>query len=132
MWAFRTGQPYTIVVDPALATSSVEYEIDARRRLVVEGVEEPVARVEAIEYVTTSPRGGSLDDDNLFQAVADIGEKPATGPGPGQPVRLGDQLHPRPPARRQLQGAGGALPRRRVLRGYGRVLAAHFTNKGTT
>ena len=77
MRAFRTGQPYTIVVDPASGQlKRFEYEIDARRRLVVEGVEEPVARVEAIEYVTTLAQVEASIDDNLFQAVADIGESP--------------------------------------------------------
>ena len=77
MRAFRTGQPYTIVVDPASGQlKRFEYEIDASRRLVVEGVEEPVARVEPIEYVTTLAQVEATIEDNLFQAVADIGESP--------------------------------------------------------
>lgn len=77
MRAFRTGQPYTIVVDPASGQlKRFEYEIDASRRLVVEGAEEPVARVEPIEYVTTLAQVEATIDDNLFQAVADIGESP--------------------------------------------------------
>ena len=108
MRAFRTGQPYTIVVDPASGQlKRFEYEIDASRRLVVEGAEEPVARVEPIEYVTTLAQVEATIDDNLFQAVADIGESPQLAPDPGRSVRLGDQLHPRPATRRQFQGAGG-------------------------
>lgn len=133
MRAFRTGQPYTIVVDPASGQlKRFEYEIDARRRLVVEGVEEPVARVEAIEYVTTLAQVEASIDDNLFQAVADIGESPQLA------LALGNLFGSEINFIRDLQPGDSfkVLVEKRYrdgeYKGYGRVLAAHFTNKGTT
>jgi hypothetical protein len=77
MRAFREGQPYVIVTDAATGrVKRFEYEIDSRRRLVVEGLEEPAARVEAIEYVTLLSTVTATISDNLFQAVADVGESP--------------------------------------------------------
>jgi len=121
MRAFRTGQPYTIVVDPASGQlKRFEYEIDASRRLVVEGAEEPVARVEPIEYVTTLAQVEATIDDNLFQAVADIGESPQLA------LTLGNLFGSGINFIRDLQPGDGEY------KGYGRVLAAHFTNTGTT
>ena len=130
MRAFRTGQPYTIVVDPASGQlKRFEYEIDARRRLVVEGVEEPVARVEAIEYVTTLAQVEASIDDNLFQAVADIGESPQLA------LALGNLFGSEINFIRDLQPGDSfkVLVEKRYRDGeYKGVLAAHFTNKGTT
>lgn len=133
MRAFRTGQPYTIVVDPASGQlKRFEYEIDASRRLVVEGAEEPVARVEPIEYVTTLAQVEATIDDNLFQAVADIGESPQLA------LTLGSLFGSEINFIRDLQPGDSfkVLVEKRYrdgeYKGYGRVLAAHFTNTGTT
>ena len=92
MRAFRTGQPYTIVVDPASGQlKRFEYEIDASRRLVVEGAEEPVARVEPIESVTTLVQVEAAIHDHLFPAVADIGK--STPPAPTLDRLLGSTLN---------------------------------------
>ena len=75
--SFRAGQPYLIVTDTATGRiKRFEYEIDQSRRLVVEGAEDPVARVEAIEYTILLDRVEATINDSLFMAVADVGESP--------------------------------------------------------
>lgn len=128
--SFRTGQPYAVVTDSAGRIKRFEYEIDARRRLVVEGGENPVARLEAIEYVTTLAVLEAVIDDNLFQAAADIGESPQLA------LRLADLFGAEINFIRELQeGDSFAVlieKRRREgnYAGYGRILAARFTNRG--
>ena len=133
MRAFRTGQPYTIVVDPASGQlKRFEYEIDASRRLVVEGAEEPVARVEPIEYVTTLAQVEATIDDNLFQAVADIGESPQLALTLGS--LFGSEINFIKDLR---EGDSFSLLiekrfRENEFKGYGKVLGATFTNQGKT
>lgn len=131
--SFREGQPYVIVTDSASGrVKRFEYEIDSRRRLVVEGVEEPVARVEAIEYVTLLSTVEATISDNLFQAVADVGESPQMA------LQLADLFGAEINFIRDLQEGDSfsVLVEKRYregeYKGYGRVLAAHFTNKGKT
>lgn len=133
MRSFREGQPYVIVTDSASGrVKRFEYEIDSRRRLVVEGVEEPVARVEAIEYVTLLNTVEATISDNLFQAVADVGESPQMA------LQLADLFGAEINFIRDLQEGDSfsVLVEKRYregeYKGYGRVLAAHFTNKGKT
>lgn len=133
MRSFREGQPYVIVTDSASGrVKRFEYEIDSRRRLVVEGVEEPVARVEAIEYVTLLSTVEATISDNLFQAVADVGESPQMA------LQLADLFGAEINFIRDLQEGDSfsVLVEKRYregeYKGYGRVLAAHFTNKGKT
>ena len=44
------------------------------------GLRIPCARIEPIKYDTVLATAETAIDDNLFQAVADIGEKSASGP----------------------------------------------------
>ena len=131
MRAFRDGQPYVVVTDAATGkVKRFEYEIDNRRRLVVEGLEQPVARVEAIEYTTLLSTVSTAIDDNLFQAVADAGEKPQLA------LRLAELFGSEINFIRDLQEGDSfaVLVEKRYrdgeYKGYGRILAAHFTNKG--
>lgn len=133
MRSFREGQPYVIVTDTASGrVKRFEYEIDNHRRLVVEGIEEPVARVEAIEYVTLLATVEATISDNLFQAVADVGESPQMA------LRLADLFGTEINFIRDLQvgDSFSVLVEKRYregdYKGYGRILAAHFTNKGKT
>ena len=133
MRSFREGQPYAIVTDTASGrVKRFEYEIDNRRRLVVEGVEEPVARVEAIEYVTLLGTVEATISDNLFQAVADVGESPQMA------LQLAELFGAEINFIRDLQEGDSfsVLVEKRYregeYKGYGRILAAHFTNKGKT
>ncbi|MGE9984738.1 peptidoglycan DD-metalloendopeptidase family protein [Desulfovibrio sp. SGI.169] len=133
MRSFREGQPYAIVTDMASGrVKRFEYEIDNRRRLVVEGVEEPVARVEAIEYVTLLGVVEATISDNLFQAVADVGESPQMA------LKLAELFGAEINFIRDLQEGDSfsVLVEKRYregeYKGYGRILAAHFTNKGKT
>lgn len=133
MKSFREGQPYVIVTDALTGkVKRFEYEIDNRRRLVVEGSEEPVARVEAIDYVTLLSTVEAVINDNLFQAVADMGESPQMA------LKLAELFGSEINFIRDLQEGDSfsVLVEKRyrdgVYRGYGRILAAHFTNKGKT
>ena len=131
--AFRTGQPYVIVTDSATGrVKRFEYEIDQERRLVVEGVEDPVARVEMIEYVTLLETIRADIEDNLFQAVADMGE------GPQIAILLAELFGSEINFIRDLQPGDSfsVLVEKRYregeYKGYGRILAATFTNQGKT
>ncbi|CAI3238676.1 M23 family metallopeptidase [Desulfovibrio legallii] len=133
MRAFREGQPYVIVTDAGTGrVKRFEYEIDSRRRLVVEGQEAPSARVEAIEYVTLLNTVTATITDNLFQAVADVGESPQMA------LRLAELFGAEINFIRDLQPGDSfsVLVEKRYrdgdYKGYGRILAAHFTNKGST
>ena len=133
MRSFREGQPYLVVTDKESGqVKRFEYEIDSRRRLVVEGRENPAARVEPIEYVVLlSAVEGSIND-NLFQAVADLGESPQMA------LKLADLFGSEINFIRDLQPGDSfsVLVEKRYrdseYKGYGRILAAHFTNKGKT
>ena len=133
MRSFREGQPYVVVTDKESGqVKRFEYEIDSRRRLVVEGAENPAARVEPIEYVVLlSSVEGSIND-NLFQAVADLGESPQMA------LKLADLFGSEVNFIRDLQPGDSfsVLVEKRYreseYKGYGRILAAHFTNKGKT
>lgn len=133
MRSFREGQPYVIITDSASGrVKRFEYEIDNSRRLVVEGIEEPVARVEAIDYVTLLGSVEGTISDNLFQAVADAGESPQMA------LQLAELFGSEINFIRDLQEGDSfsVLVEKRYrdgeYKGYGRVLAAHFTNKGKT
>lgn len=131
--SFREGQPYVVVTDPDSGrVTRFEYEIDGKRRLVVEGDEAPQARVEPIEYVTLLTAAEGVIDDNLFQAVADIGESPQLA------LRLAELFGSEVNFIRDLQEGDSfrVLVEKRYregeYKGYGRMLAASFTNKGKT
>ena len=131
--AFRTGQPYVVVTDSATGrVKRFEYEIDQERRLVVEGMEDPVARVEMIEYVTLLETIRASIEDNLFQAVADMGE------GPQIAILLAELFGSEINFIRDLQPGDSfsVLVEKRYregeYKGYGRILAATFTNQGKT
>lgn len=133
MRSFREGQPYVIITDAASGrVKRFEYEIDASRRLVVEGIDEPVARVEAIDYITLLGSVEGAIDDNLFQAVADAGESPQMA------LQLAELFGAEINFIRDLQQGDSfsVLVEKRYrdgeYKGYGRILAAHFTNKGKT
>ena len=133
MRSFREGQPYIVVTDKETGqVKRFEYEIDSRRRLVVEGTESPSARVEPIEYVVLLASIEGTINDNLFQAVADIGENPQMA------LKLADLFGSEVNFIRDLQSGDSfsVLVEKRYrdseYKGYGRILAAHFTNKGKT
>ena len=131
--SFREGQPYVVVTDPDTGrVKRFEYEIDGKRRLVVEGDAAPEARVEPIEYVTLLTTAEGVIDDNLFQAVADSGESPQLA------LRLVELFGSEVNFIRDLQEGDSfrVLIEKRYregeYKGYGRMLAASFTNKGKT
>lgn len=130
--AFRAGQPYVLVCDVESGTvKRFEYEIDNKRRLIVEG-EQPVARVEAIEYDVRLARIEARIDSNLFQSVADIGESPLLA------ITLANLFGWEINFIRDLQEGDSFQVlveknyREGSFRGYGRVLGATFSNKGKT
>ena len=133
MRSFRAGQPYVIVTDTATGrVKRFEYEIDKSHRLVVEGAEEPIARVEPIKYSILLERVEVTINDSLFQAVADVGESPQLA------LQLAEMFGSEINFIRNIQEGDSfsALVEKRYregeYKGYGRVLAAHFTNRGKT
>lgn len=133
--AFRAGQPYVLVRD--LESGSVkrfEYEIDQKRRLVVEGGDgvHPVARVEPIEYTVELAMISGKIDDNLFQSVADMGESPQLA------LQIANLFGWEINFIRDIKEGDSfsilfeKLYREGEFRGYGRTLGATFTNKGKT
>lgn len=131
--SFREGQPYTVHVEPGSGDlTRFEYEINANRRLVVEGSTKPKARLEAIDYTTTLASLSGTVDDNLYQAVADIGESPQLA------LQLVDLFGSEINFIRNLQAGDSftALIEKRYrngeYKGYGRILAATFTNGNKT
>lgn len=133
MRAFREGQPYVVVTDTESGkVKRFEYEIDSHHRLVVEGTDAPAARVEPIEYVVLLNSITGTISDNLFQAVADMGESPQMA------LKLADLFGAEINFIRDLQQGDSfaVLVEKRYregeYKGYGRILAAHFTNKGKT
>lgn len=131
--SFKEGQPYIVHVEPETGrVRRFEYEINGKSRLVVEGEDKPEARLEDIEYVTRLDIAEGVIDDNLFKAIADIGENPKLAMSL---VKLfGSEIN----FIRHLQSGDSfsVLMEKRYrdgeYRGYGRILAAVFTNKGKT
>lgn len=130
--SFRAGQPYVLVCDvESGSVKRFEYEIDNKRRLVVEG-EDPVARVEAIEYDTQLARVEARIDSNLFQSVADMGESPSLA------ITIANLFGWEINFIRDLQEGDSFSVlveknyREGKFKGYGRVLGATFTNKSKT
>lgn len=131
--AFRDGQPYLVATDPASGQlTRFEYEIDSRRRLVVEGTDAPEARVEAIDYTVLLASVSAVLGDSLFQTVADMGESPQIA------LSLAGIFASEINFIRDIQAGDSfsLLVEKRYrdgeYRGYGRILAAHFTCKGKT
>ena len=128
---FREGQPYVIETDGG-RLERFEYEIDSKKCLVVEGCESPCARIEPIKYDTVLATAETAIDDNLFQAVADIGENPHLA------LKLVDLFGSEINFIRDLREGDSfsVLIEKRFrdgeYKGYGRILAARFTNQGKT
>lgn len=131
--SFRVGQPYTVITDPDSGrVKRFEYEINSTRRLVVEGDEQPSARLEDIEYTVKLETASAVIDDNLFQAVADAGESPQLA------VLLVELFGSEINFIKHIQAGDSftALIEKRYrdgeYKGYGKILAARFTNRGKT
>lgn len=129
--AFREGQPYRVRIDPETGRlQSFEYEINGQRKLVVEGEEKPEARMEEINYVTLLEIAEGEIDDSLFKAVADIGESPELA------MRLVKLFGAEINFSRNIKpgDAFSVLIEKRYrngeYKGYGRIVAAIFTNRG--
>lgn len=131
--SFRAGQPYAVFTDPATGRiRRFEYEVNDKSRLVVEGDDHPRARMEDIEYLTLLESCEGTINDSLFQAVADIGESPQLA------LKLVELFGSEINFIRDIQEGDSfaALVEKRYregeYRGYGRILAARFTNRGKT
>lgn len=130
---FRAGQPYVVVTDPASGrVVRFEYEIDDSRRLIVEGPDEPSARLEDIEYSVMLDSVFGHVDSNLFQAMADVGESPQLALKLvelfGSEINFIKDLREGDSFRVLLE----KRHRDGQPCGYGRILAASFTNRGKT
>lgn len=131
--SFKDGQPYKVVTDSKSGRlKRFEYEINDKNKLVVEGGKKPKARTEPVEYDTSLITASGVIGDNLFQSVADIGEGPQLAV---QLVKLfGSEIN----FIKSIQPGDKfsvlveKLHRDGESKGYGRILAATFTNKGKT
>ena len=125
------GHFYSIVCDGTGCIKRLEYEIDPRKRLVVEG-DEPVARLENVSYRIALTGVVCIVRDDIFQAVADMGESPRLAAMLaevfGTEINFLKDVHP---------GDSFAIAVEKRYQngnyyGYGRILAASFTSSGHT
>lgn len=133
--SLRAEQPYSLTRGENDTVLRFEYEMDANFRLVVESESKdaaPAVRVEAIPYDIRLVSVQGTIDDSLFQTVDDIDEHPQLA------VFLANLFGAEINFIRDLQTGDSftALVEKRFrdgeFRGYGRFLAAAFTNRGKT
>lgn len=129
----KEGQPYLVELEPETGrVASFEYEIDNTHNLVIEGVEDPKARLEKVKYTTKLVRLQGLLEDNLFKAVADIGESPELAM---RLVKLfGSEINF---VKNLKKGDSFSILMEKRYRddefkGYGRIIAAVFNNQDKT
>lgn len=131
--AFRAGQPYVIICDVESGTvKRFEYEVDNRRKLVVEpdANARAVARLERIHYDVRLALVEGRVEGSLFKAVADLGESPQLALLVAK--LFGWEIN----FIRDIQDGDSfsmlveKLYRGGDFSGYGRTLGASFTNKG--
>lgn len=129
--SFKAGNRYVVCTEDG-RICRFEYDVSDRHRLVVEGDENPRARLEEIEYKTELAVCEAVIDDSLFQAVADIGENPQLA------LKLVDLFGSEINFLRHIREGDSfsILVEKRFregeYKGYGRILAARFTNQGKT
>lgn len=126
----RVGQPYALT-SHAGKFVKLEYEINADERLVVtRDCDCFKAEIEAIHYDVELKRIAGSVDSNLFLAVT------STGEGPELAMKLADIFGWEVDFIRDIRAGDRfkALVEKRYRKGefagYGRVLAAEFTNQG--
>lgn len=131
--SFKPGRPYALTLDAASGKiKRFEYEIDMERRLVVEGMEQPRARIEEIEYDVVLANLGGLINGSLFKTVQEMGESSELV------NRLVDLFGAEINFLKDLQKGDkfSVLIEKRFRngepKGYGRILAARFENKRKT
>lgn len=130
----RAGQPYIVVANASMGgIQRFEYEIDDSQKLIVSKTESSfAARVEPITYDVEIARIEGVIESNLFQSVADAGESPTLA------IRLADIFGWEVDFIRDIREGDSftVLVEKRFregeFKGYGRVLAAIFTNQDQT
>ena len=127
----RAGQPY-VVYREGDAFSRFEYEIDSARRLVVCREDARfVATVEDIHYDILLEKVEGVIESSMFESMSDIGESPVLA------VRLAEIFAWEINFIRGIQPGDSfrALVEKRYregeFKGYGKLLAAEFVNKGS-
>lgn len=129
--SWQPGHFYSIVCDGTGCIKRLEYEIDPKKRLVVEG-DDPVARLEDVSYSITLTGVVCVVRDDIFQAVADVGESPRLAAMLaevfGTEINFLKDVHP---------GDSFAIAVEKRYQngsyyGYGRIVAASFTSSGRT
>ena len=127
----RAGQPYVVTCDPD-GFCRFEYEIDANSMLIVEKSKEGAfkARIEPIHYEMALNKLHGTIQSSLFNAMTDQGETAALA------VRLAEIFAWEINFIRDIQpeDSFSLLVEKRFrdgeFAGYGKILAADFTNKG--
>lgn len=129
--ALRQGQPWRAFISPETGRiARFEYEIDDSRLLVLEGDEKPSARLARLDYDVVLERIEGVVEDNLFNAIAALGENPQLA------ASFARLFGPEINFSRKLQ-SGDVFTvlvekkhRNGEFRNYGRILAARFINRG--
>lgn len=132
--SIREGRPFSIVLIAQTGEFiSFIYEIDNFNRMVVERKDSAfVATKEAIEFDTELVRVQGNINSSLFEAVADSGESPVLA------VNLAEVFSCEVNFINEIrQGDGFDVLVEKFycegeFKGYGQMLAAHFTNQGRT
>lgn len=130
--SFQPGHFFTVVSDGLGKVRRFEYEIDRTKRLVVEGEDKPVARLEKVQYATLLTGVLGIIREDLFQAVADVGETPQLAAMLsevfGTEINFLKDIAP--------GDSFAAVVEKRYQNGsyygYGRIVAASFTSQGRT
>lgn len=130
----KVGQPYKIIASSDTgAMERFEYEIDDARRLIVEPLEDAhlfSASLEDIEYDYTLQYVEGVVEHSLLQAVVNAGESVGLG------MLLADIFGWEVDFIRDIRPGDrfSALVEKKLRegkeKGYGRILAASFTNQG--
>lgn len=126
---FRAGQQYEISTEDG-RLRRFEYEIDSNTCLIVEGGDSPKARLEEIPYEIKLSHAHTAIEDNLFQAVDDLGENPLLA------IKIVELFGSEINFLRDIQPGDSfsALVEKKyrngVYKGYGKIIAARFSSKG--
>lgn len=127
----REGRPFSVERDESGAFVRFAYEIDNTQRLVVDRRDGAfVAVTEPIEYDTELVKVRGTINTSLFEAVADAGE------GPVLAVNLADVFSCEINFINEIRQGDGfevlveKLYRDGEFKGYGKMLAARFDNRG--
>lgn len=128
---FNIGQPYTIIKD--LENGGIkkfEYEISSKEKLVVEGNNPPIAKIEKIEYDIKLAYIEASIKYSLFQSVTDANETPMLAINLAKIYAWEINFIKDIRENDSFVVLFEKLYRFGTFKGYGRILGAEFINQG--